>query len=474
MNTPYRTLFAGELVQASALTVGGNRPHELADAPLARDGSGRATLRGTALAGSLLATARKLYGDLPIEITGGIARNGVRGSAFRLFNSHPITPTQTAFFQHVGIRQATGAAATDHLHSLEALPRFTRWSFLLEVDTRNGGKEAERIATGALREWLRGRCRLGRGGNHGYGWLKLEGLCAWRLDSRHVDLWPDSTLADHKPAALASHFAKHIEPLKFTELDNLPATHAWYAMDITGFLIVGERDDDFGTGYGVDTLSIGGHARLELDAGWAYAHMPKPKGFDLELEDFNPDFCIATAPDDHGRPTPYIPGAALRGALRHALTRQLRAAAKHVPVRDPCGPGKHEAHDANNLIDTLFGSTERAGALSVGDAYPDGDFRTLWQQHHAEDEFAGGVYGSGKFDRLALVSGKFRLQMRIEGPNLKKLEEVSKPLLDLLHALGGTRQLAVGGGQWRGHGHLGWQLDEPPKIYGYGSKEESV
>ncbi len=472
MNKPYRTLFVGELVQQSALTVGGNRPHELADAPLARDGAGRATLRGTTLAGILLATARKLYGALPLVITGGIETNGGRGSAYRLFNSHPLALPQTDFFQHVGIRQATGASADDHLHSLEALPRGTRWPFLLEVDTHNAGEEAEPMAAGVLREWMRGRCQLGRGGKHGYGWMRLERLQAWRLDSSHASLWPDASLSEHGPETLARLFNPHLQALDGAELARmippLPARRQWCSLDISGQLVVGERDDSFGSGYGIDTLSIGGHARLELDAGWAYPHLQQPEGFNLAPEEFNPDFLIATAPGPDGNPQPYIPGAALRGPLRHALSAWLRAGGR--VVRDPCGPGKFEAHDPGNPVDALFGSSEQVGALAVGDAYPDSDYQLIWQQHHAEDEFAGGVYGAGKFDRLALIAGRFRLDLRIEGASEEQVQRQAAPLLEILRELGSTRQLAVGGGQWRGHGHLGWQLD-PPRTYTYGQEE---
>ena len=64
----YRTIFVGTLVQDSALSTGGTDTLSGVDDPLCRDGEGRFTLRGTTLAGALIATARTLYPKIPPEI----------------------------------------------------------------------------------------------------------------------------------------------------------------------------------------------------------------------------------------------------------------------------------------------------------------------------------------------------------------------------------------------------------------------
>lgn len=62
--TPYRTLFTGRLVQESFLSLGGtDDPLTTVDSPFCRDGRGRPTLRGSGLAGALVATLRRALND---------------------------------------------------------------------------------------------------------------------------------------------------------------------------------------------------------------------------------------------------------------------------------------------------------------------------------------------------------------------------------------------------------------------------
>src|SRR5207244_917136 len=65
MSATYRTLVRAKLQQVSSLTVGGSpaRPGG-PDIQCARDGLGRLTIPGTALAGCLIDTAARIYPDL--------------------------------------------------------------------------------------------------------------------------------------------------------------------------------------------------------------------------------------------------------------------------------------------------------------------------------------------------------------------------------------------------------------------------
>lgn len=89
-----------------------------------------------------------------------------------------------------------------------------------------------------------------------------------------------------------------------------------------------------------------------------------------------------------------LPGSSVRGALRSRASRIARTvlAARHAPVDDWSDINVHDqlAHDPD-LVQRLFGSTERRGALTVLDtlASPNGSTRLI--THNAGDRWTGGV-----------------------------------------------------------------------------------
>lgn len=454
--TPYRTLVFARIVQDSALSVGGNRPHGLVDSPLARDGQGRPVIRGSALAGCFIATARALAGQLPRAVTsGGIqsqggAQEALIPSAWRFAHAHPLgAKPQSAFFQHVSIDARTLAAKDDHLFNLEALPPGTCWNFELEIVPTIGAEfsDLEALATATLARWQqRGGARLGRGSRHGYGWCHLEDIAIIRLDTRQTRLWPDAFAPARSVTEWVEHFrASHVEVLDLPALlalhaERLPKANRHVA-ELSGTLQVGERQDEFGKGYGLDTLSIGGHARLQLQAQDFFERVIRPPEIPFHADDFKPDFAITAMPGSDGKLVPYVPGASIRGVWRAQLTRHFRARG-----------------EAPAMLDTLFGNTEQAGHLCVADAtLADDDWKLLWQQHVAIDELSGGAYGSSKFDRLCIAHARFRWQASIEADSQEAANELVAPLLELLQTLG-DGQLPLGGGIWRGHGHIAWKL----------------
>lgn len=455
--TPYRTLVFARIVQESALSIGGNQPHGLVDSPLARDGQGRPVIRGSTLAGCFIATARALAGQLPRAITSGgvqsqrAEQEGLIPSAWRFAHAHPLgTEPQTAFFQHVSIDARTLAAKDDHLFNLEALPPGTCWNFELEIVPTAGAEFAdlEALAAATLARWQqRGGARLGRGSRHGYGWCHLEDIAIVRLDTRHARLWPDAFAPARSSGEWVEHFrTQGVEVLDLPALlalqaERLPKVHRHVA-ELSGTLQVGVRQDEFGQGYGLDTLSIGGHARLQLQARDFFERVIRPPEIPFQADDFDPDFAITALPGPDGRLVPHVPGASIRGVWRAQLTRHWRAQGADLA-----------------LLDTLFGNTEQAGCLSVADAtLADDDWKLIWQQHVAIDELAGGAYGSCKFDRLCIARGRFRWRATIEADSAEEAQELAAPLRKLLQSLG-DGHLPLGGGIWRGHGHIAWKLD---------------
>lgn len=450
--TPYRTLVFARIVQESALNVGGNRPHGLVDSPLARDGRGRPVIRGSTLAGCFIASARALSGKLPGSISSPTAQeNELQPSVWRFAHAHPLgDEPSSGYYQHVSIDPRTQAAKDDHLFNLEAMPAGTTWSFELEIApaTDTDFDTLEALAAAVLEAWRQpGGARLGRGSRHGYGWCHLEQIAIIRLDSRHTRVWPDAFAPDRTPCAWVEYFrSRGAEILDLPDFikqhDNPPPQSSHAVVQLCGMIEVGERTDDFGRGYGLDTLSIGGHSRMQLQAGEFFQRVIAPPNIPFSENDFDPDFVITAMPGISGALEPYVPGASIRGVWRSQLTRHYQAVGGEP-----------------DLIDALFGTTDRAGSLSVADAtLADDDWRLLWQQHVAIDELTGGAFGSNKFDRLCIANARFRWRARVEAESQQEAERLAAPLRALLTSLG-EGHLPLGGGIWRGHGHIRWTLD---------------
>lgn len=446
MTDPYRTLFVGTLVQESFLSVGGtDDPDTTVDSPFCRDGREDLTLRGTSLAGALIATLRRsLEAPVPEIISG--SEDGRQPSVWRFFNSHPLKPSKPACRQHVAIDERTGAAASGALFNVETLPPGTRWPFLLEVDTKRDANAADQ-AREALRHWVAGRCLLGREVARGLGWMRLKGLREYPLTVEDCDAWPCAKVADRYPAYIRRRFSSLAKSIPAADV-SLPG---W--LEITGSVSAGMHDE----GYGIDSLSIGGHASEELAASWD-RHYLAPDGMRDPAEAFDPDFAIVTfeKTDEHKNimRLPYIPGSSLRGPLRHALARLLRA----------------RGGDDLALVKSLFGSDRQStgllesAKLLICDALPDvrpeaPAIQLAWMQHHAEDELAAGACGPAKFDRVAVMQGRFLWRMVVEGTS-----DDEQAALWELFTLAKAGQLGIGGGQWRGHGWLDWQIDDLTRL----------
>ena len=91
-----------------------------------------------------------------------------------------------------------------------------------------------------------------------------------------------------------------------------------------------------------------------------------------------------------------LPGSSVRGALRSRASRIARTilAARRGSVDDWSNIGVHDqlAHDPD-LVQRLFGSTERRGALTVLDTLAASNGSTRLITHNAGDRWTGGVAG---------------------------------------------------------------------------------
>lgn len=449
----YLTLVFADIVQESPLSTGGNRPHELVDSPLALDGKNRPVLRGSSLAGGFIASARALMGSIPTSITSNKDSTSLTPSAWRFAHAHPADDKwQTGFYQHVSIDRQTQAAKDDALYNLEAMPAGTRWPMCLEILPGQPTNMAlhEAYAAAVLEQWSqRGGMRLGKGGGHGYGWCHLENITILRLGKQHALLWPDALAPRRSHSAWSAHLKKEgvpsaIVPDLIEEHANLlPAKKAKHAVELQGEIIIGERQDAFGQGYGIDTLSLGGHARLQLQAQSLHQKVIPPKDIPFPADTFDPDFTITfDAPSPGAQPVPVIPGTSIRGVWRNLLERHAKA-----------------GHIDQSTVDSLFGSTEQAGCLAVASAsLMDDNWRLFWQQHVAIDELTGGAFGSNKFDRLSIAHARFRWRASVSAATQTQAKELAGALENLIREQG-MGHIPLGGGIWRGHGHVRWTLD---------------
>ncbi len=479
---PYRTLFVGELVQQSSFSVGGNQPTKAVDSPLCRNGENRLTLRGSSIAGALISTASKIVGNVARSISNKFYTDSPsQESVWRFFNSHPYGDPLPELRQGVGLLQATGAAAEGVLFDLETLPRETKWWFCLEVNTTDEeeGVFAERLAAAALQEWERGRCWIGRDVARGLGWMKFaeSSLKAYRLTTDHLYDWPNShnnkgwEYLGENIAELEKLEGRGVKPISSDqfaqEIGILPAERCnpWFYLQIKCHIHVGERKD----GWGIDSLSLGGHAANNAIAEWNDKHYLAPVGRNPDdiRNTFNPDFSILFTqsgdkkkdPRGGSSLVPMIPGSSIRGTMRHALSRLLRKSGDNRGlIKDPNDPSQRGSSIENDPVEQLFGGMSRSASLLVRDAYLSKDeWGAAWIQHHAEDEFSAGVFESSKFDRVALINSDFEFEMVIEGEQEETVKEWAQ-LLEPVLKLGEKSHLPLGGGQWRGSGWPSWRV----------------
>lgn len=429
-------LIKGELVQKTAGSFGGNGDSTWVDHVLCRDGQNRCTLRGETLSGALLATARKLFTDIPKEISHRDLKNP---SVWRVFTSHPLLETEnTAVRQNVCINSETGAAKDGALFDSETLARGTTWSFFLEIDLQRAEnpEQVKAVTFHALQQWMDGYCWLGRSVARGTGWFELQNVKTAEVG---WDIYPNSELKEVDDILFAP--AQSLQTTRLAQPDS-----SWRRKHYEIRLNVAPEAD----AYGIDFLSVGGHSgdALLLDAKKDLNGKLLSPQATLKHQDIYADSVFSYSRNENGI-EPYIAGSALRGVLRHAAEWWANK----------------QEFDLEHLksLDQLFGNFEtehKAGAMLISDAYlSNPHWQAVLIKMHAEDEFAGGVYSSSLFDKLVLSQASFTATFVIEAESeaeLDKLTDALQPALKLAE----QGFLGLGGGAWRGFGHLCWQITE--------------
>ena len=470
----YRTLVTGTLRQLSPLSVGGDAAEPGGvDQTAFRDGSGRLAIPGSGLAGALVETLSRLFPDEADQQSDWFRRisgkhtsgaDDLLESAWRVRSSRLADGNNAVECrQGVGIRQATGASASESgaLFDFEIVPAGSCWMFFLEIDTWRGGAEVEAAAFLALGEWSQQRCWLGGGAARGLGWMELvaDSIDVLRLPMVPdvVAEWPDNSRTpldawDHLAALDGVDRiggADRIQQEARAVFAELPDTGCWYVV-IDASLEPGAGE------YGWDAVSISGHASGPVANLQERLIAPAGETAKSYRDRFKPDHMVASTRRVSTDGVPVLPGSSLRGPLRHAVSKFWRGRGEEIV--DPNQGGRSRVSENPDRVARLFGLDSRSGRLLVRDALPaEGTSpRLAWLQQHAEDEFTGGVFGSAKFDRVAVMSGRFETRLVIEARSMEELQPLCETLAPGL-SLASAGFVPLGGGKWRGLGWVDWK-----------------
>jgi CRISPR/Cas system CSM-associated protein Csm3 (group 7 of RAMP superfamily) len=433
------TLFTATLVQDSALSVSGLDRESSVDQPFALV-DGFPTLVGRGLKGAAVAMAKRFFDPLPRAVSDNIKHEALRRSAWEFADAtaHAVPRIRAG----VGIRHKTAARAGRVLYDREVVPSGTRWQLSLRVDwshviNDDEGRETEGILGYVLADhWAYGRCWLGGGAARGLGWCHIEDLKAWRLDEDSYETWVKS--------------ARSQLPAPLTAVPVVEPTRSWCFRTLDMDIACGEyKIDRDEPAWGLDMLAVGAHdserpVQATGDGVWA---KPAWAGEPQTPDGFSTDRAILM---DRGRPL--LPGASVRGPLRHAFSRALRASGHNV--KDPhLVQGDVGADDPAGRV---FGTVDRSSRVLIRDARAEAGWVAAKLHMHAEDEFSAGSYGSAKRDSVRLLQGEFSVRVVIEGASPDEVDSIVK-IIDRQVALGTLGHLPVGGHKTRGAGWGRWR-----------------
>ena len=158
----------------------------------------------------------------------------------------------------------------------------------------------------------------------------------------------------------------------------------------------------------IEPIECGEPDRVRINIGWnsptgilvADPRLSRVESSDERNDPRDEDDPDELVPTRHLRSGPgenaliVLPGSSVRGALRSRASRIARTilAARHASVNDWSDTNVHDqlAHDPD-LVQRLFGSTERRGALTVLDTLASSNGSTRLITHNAGDRWTGGV-----------------------------------------------------------------------------------
>lgn len=433
------TLFTAILVQDSALSVSGLDRETSADQPFALV-HGVPTLVGRGLKGAAVAMAKRFFEPLPRAVSDEIKHGARRRSAWEFADA--TTSGVPRIRAGVGIRHKTGARAGGVLYDREVIPAGTTWTLTFRVDRSHAlddaeFTEAEGILGYVLAEhWAKGRCWLGGGAARGLGWCHLDALKAYRFDEAAYEVWVKSGRTT-LPDAMAA-------------VPTVSPTRSWSFRTLDVNISFGEYKPQTDEAvWGLDMLAVGPHDTERAMQPTGNGQWAKPTwATNAQTPDvLSTDRALLMDGD-----RPLLPGASVRGPIRHAFSRLERAAGHDV--KDP-----HLVQGdvgVDDLAGQAFGTVRKSSRILIRDARAEGEWAAAKLHMHAEDEFSSGSYGSAKRDAVRVLKGTFPVRIVVEGATEEDVEPLVK-LIDRQVALGALGHLPIGGHKTRGAGAGHWQ-----------------
>ena len=441
------TLFTATLVQDSALSVSGVDRESSSDRPFAMI-DGVPVLSGRGLKGAAVAMARRFFDPLPRSVSEDANHaEALHRSAWEFSNSTPDgdKDARLPLRAGVGIFQKTGARAPHVLYDREVVPAGTRWPLVLRVDWSRAeaeADEAEGILGYVLAEhWAKGRCWLGSDVARGLGWCHLENLCAYRFDERTYETWVTS--------------GRNKLPDPLPEIPIVEPTRSWCFRALEVRLAFGEYrpNGDQEPPWGLDMLAVGPHSAersLQRFGTGTWARPPWAASTGATAGELETDRALLME-----QMCPLLPGASVRGPMRHAFSRAVRA--QGGSIQDPHLVQEGYVGDSDEA-GKIFGTVTQSSRVLICDARALDGWAAARLHMHAEDEFSAGSYESAKRDGVRLLRGVFPMRIVVEGADVATVEALTRDI-DKLVALGALGHLPVGGDKTRGAGWGQWAAD---------------
>jgi CRISPR/Cas system CSM-associated protein Csm3 (group 7 of RAMP superfamily) len=439
MMTTKLTLFTATLVQDSALSVSGLDRETSANQPFALV-DGVPTLVGRGLKGAAVAMAKRFFDPLPRAVSDDIKHGALRRSAWEFENA--TTEGVPRIRAGVGIRHKTGARADGVLYDREVIPAGTKWKLRFRVDRSFAlddaeFTEAEGILGYVLAEhWANGRCWLGGGAARGLGWCHVDELRAYRFDEAGYEAWVKS--------------GRTTLPVALTAVPVVSPTRSWCFRTLDVNISFGEyKPEPTEAAWGLDMFAVGPDdseraVQLTGDGEWA-----KP-AWAMNMQ--TPDALATNRALLMDNRRPLLPGASVRGPLRHAFSRRERASGSNV--KDPHLVQGDVGED--DPAGKAFGTVSRSSRILIRDARAEGGWAAAKLHMHAEDEFSAGSYGNAKREAVRVLKGSFPVRILVEGAEAEDVERLVK-LIDQQVAVGALGHLIIGGHKTRGAGAGHWQ-----------------
>lgn len=172
-----------------------------------------------------------------------------------------------------------------------------------------------------------------------------------------------------------------------------------------------------------------------------------------------------------GQQTVYLPGSSLKGAIRAHAERIIRTVGGDSPVSTPwaCNPltsdspcRKIQEKDYPTLYKKtcfacrVFGSTETASHLNIGDAYPQDISAVVLEERNsvAIDRKLGSAAGGALFNFQVVTDGAFKARIQITNFSVDQLALIGLVIRDF-----DTQAVSLGFAKSRGLGQVSMKVD---------------